>query len=1509
MRHLLALLLLLALPTQTFAACAISTDAGATNDAVQQDFWGNTNPTSAANGIRQKLRLGGTITNLCGVRVKLRREGALSVGTCHLELYAAGAGVALGARADGSVNSQATNVAALPVAVTDPAYVQLTWAGPASITAADYWLALVCAGTSGTSPNRVLWSAINGGYPDAAADTQYQALQSGGAPLGQNDDFIFQLMEDTGGATPTVTPTPLKTVTMTPTPTATATQTLTPGGPTATPTATTTTNPEATATPGGTHGDLPVCNLIACNNATNPPTHVNPWCDIPGTRNAGDTGYVAGFPFNVAAGDHVSLCVGHSETRAVHLSSNNYGAGTAASKIVVKTDRTWNPTAISVGAMGSTTGQAGVNCSGVTTDYACVAVEQSHVRLHDLDFQDGTGHSDDFGLIYQNTSKVGIELTYVNVHNTDVSPFQLFGCQNADCHFQVRHSAFYDSCAGGIYYRTDAGAQGGRSSYFNDIDIHDVALAGGNLDGFQIGSGDGTPNKVLADDVRIWNLSSLATRSVGSCGNLSQGADAADFGGHACHDVYFADRFKIWNAPSGPTFKMHGNQSLGGETTPGNECPNAYNGLNDGGNVLRRSELTNISFGGYTYPNDTLYYNDTVFVPNRGNCMFYWLDPSRNYAPPWLGLGTASHPNPEPTPPLWADRGRLTMVNTICWGPTAQAWMWVQSSSSNARLDVRYSSIWSGYNLFGMNPFVSIWYPNNTQLANASFSPLSAIQATNATDPPEVGSRSTTALASTYFANANTLDYNLRATATEAIDHGRAITYTTAAGVATTDVPVERVAFHDGFGIPGVAPDHINVGNCTDVAIASIIGNVLRLASACTFSQFAPVNPSWCKGTACDIGAREFDVVAPGATPTPTVTSTPTRTVTPTPTRTATPTPTVTKTATPTPTVTKTPTPTLTPTVSPTQTQTPVPTLTATATPTTSPTPVLNISRGMLFFQGQVSNTVTVQNLLDRPSTVTGGSEIALPIDWRVSNLHVECNAVLSAGSQTFTLVKNEVADATQSCVISIGQRSCTDTTGSVDFIAGTDRQGLQSVGEVGASVPSCVGSFLLEQNDGRSYDNIVIFGTGAQTTPADGNFCGPSVGLSDQCTQTLDTSASWIAPSDGTLEGLGVRIDGTVNAANVHTYTVRNLTQAIDTDLVATWTGAVTGPSIRIVQSCSVGCSYRQGDALVVRFNKTGAQATTMRRTISVLSAAQGQIFTTRANGISMASDRFTGPGEGFINTAATWGWPVPYAGLLRNFFVSTSTGAGSAFNMNVCTGAPGTTPVCTGTRPACTVALAGTSCTDTSHSVSVASGDLVQFNFDQTGSGVGSIPLGASVELVADTTPTPTVTATPTPTLTATPTPTVTATVTATPTPTPTLTATITPVDTPTVPAETRTPTPTPTPTETATLTPTPTPTVTKTATPTPTVTVTPTPTATKTATPTRTATPTVTPTITVTPTPTKTATPTVTATPTLTPDPTPTPTASPTPTRTATPTPTATSTPHCCKLHHGRCRNCRF
>lgn len=215
-----ALVFLAFLPSSVGAVCSDSAANYTSNDQAQaaayimHQAWGDWQPSAT----RQKIKLSSTI-DLCGVSVKIYNNST-GTGSYHLELWNS----AIGARVDGSVNSQSIDISTLPTS-SNPSYTTLTWA-VGTISAGDYWLIWQ---KDGTATGYFSWSAA-GGYP-SGDDANYAAVEGG---TEKASDFIFKLREE--GVSATVTPTP----TVTPTATLTVLQTATP----------TSTNPTPTATPG-----------------------------------------------------------------------------------------------------------------------------------------------------------------------------------------------------------------------------------------------------------------------------------------------------------------------------------------------------------------------------------------------------------------------------------------------------------------------------------------------------------------------------------------------------------------------------------------------------------------------------------------------------------------------------------------------------------------------------------------------------------------------------------------------------------------------------------------------------------------------------------------------------------------------------------------------------------------------------------------------------------------------------------------------------------------------------------------------------------------------------------------------------------------------------------------------------------------------------------------------------------------------------------------------------------
>ena len=392
-------------------------------------------------------------------------------------------------------------------------------------------------------------------------------------------------------------------------------------------------------------------------------------------------------------------------------------------------------------------------------------------------------------------------------------------------------------------------------------------------------------------------------------------------------------------------------------------------------------------------------------------------------------------------------------------------------------------------------------------------------------------------------------------------------------------------------------------------------------------------------------------------------------------------------------------------------------------------------------------------------------------------------------------------------------------------------------------------------------YDSIVSFGGYNVGNPVTGSFCAPNAYnfASNGCTQATEASAQWIAPSAGTLSGLRVRLDSAVGAARSETYTVRNSTRkrcAAGANATVLCTNDTECPSSSCTNNsdltvtisaagleggattCTTNCTYAAGDQLTVAFTRVGT-GELKARNIVVTSDGTGQIIATQNAGGTLVSTAYVGWHSAFGNTNPAMVWPLPNGGLVKNLRASLPATAANSATFKVCSGAAGTTPLCTGTRPTCTITAGSLTCSDTTTTLTLGAGDVTNIQMTVTGS-LGTIAAAVAFEIgdvpVATPTPTSTLAA---PTVTVTPTPVATITTVATPTvPAATLTATgtLTPTPVVTVTATPLPPTPTPTPLATATATSlqaTPTPTALASPTvPAPTWTVTPTPTGTATS-----------------------------------------------------------------------------
>jgi cysteine-rich repeat protein len=489
-------------------------------------------------------------------------------------------------------------------------------------------------------------------------------------------------------------------------------------------------------------------------------------------------------------------------------------------------------------------------------------------------------------------------------------------------------------------------------------------------------------------------------------------------------------------------------------------------------------------------------------------------------------------------------------------------------------------------------------------------------------------------------------------------------------------------------------------------------------------------------------------------TPTPIDTATPTATVTDTATATHTPTPTPVDTATATQTATATPSATATPTATPsnsptitstatatdtrtatrtataTATQTPTRTATATptATPSSTPTPTATLPpspHAVLFFSWTGVGKGNTRYAHHYAISGETNASFAMPSAGRVSHLFVSCATAVTTGTHTITLRKNG-ANTALGCAVSGGATSCVDAADAVDFAVG-DELNLKVVNSASTDAPSCRALATLTASGGNApHDDVITLQTDSEA-PVDGQFCGMNIAAGDAATTCASASSddvSMVMPSAGTLTGLAVRLSSNTGNGRTETFTVRNVTRAIDSGLAVTIT---TGNQSSSTATCTSNCTFSAGDRLAVRFNRTGA-AIARTRSLTVSYTGAGSTLASRGGHFATTS-RYGGYHLPFDTTtpgAAAVAMDRP--ARLRNLYVHSTAAPTTSFVVTICSG-PTSPPSCSGTRPHCTVGIGATTCSDTANAVTVAEGDYVEVQIGNQGDTAGTV--GFAVEL----------------------------------------------------------------------------------------------------------------------------------------------------------------------------------
>lgn len=593
-----------------------------------------------------------------------------------------------------------------------------------------------------------------------------------------------------------------------------------------------------------------------------------PWCTLPGTRDTSNVDFLSGPWVRIHAGDTISIKAGTTHTSAddgglVFVDPSHYDSGTAAQRIVIRKHPTWGEGAYaSLNGTGMTAPQA-----GIVTDFDVDYVTFDGVEIYE---------SPDFGIqIDHDAHHVTIDHAYVHDGHTTSALVYISGCTTDPCMQIVRNSIVANCQFGGGILIYDN--PGGHVLVENNV-VHHICGGAGNYDGIQCGERDGSTNYCAF----VGNLVYAHGDHSGYPGCPHAGSDPIDVGGDGCHHDDLVDGNVVYDA--GGSLKVHG--------TYEDDCTGPLESYN----IVRRNRLTNLEIVSYSFPNDTIFYNNTQYNPDtKVNVQIFSTEPD---SPPGTSSGTPAYAPRALAVGRDVDFARLTFKNNIMWGQTSYH---VQVNGvAGYRQDVRYSSMRFYGDLYSAF-HNAIWYPDETAQDPSFYGSWPSYLASRNTDPPDTDSLLSAAPQSAVFVDAANRDYRL-APGSPAIDAGVPITRAVGASAAngSVDLAVERASFVDGYdGL--FEPDHITVGDCPDVAIAGVddVNATMVLASPCRWHDGDPVNLAY-QGSAPDIGAFEF---APAPTPTPgnptpTPASSDTDASTSTPLLTSTPIPTVTSTPT-----------------------------------------------------------------------------------------------------------------------------------------------------------------------------------------------------------------------------------------------------------------------------------------------------------------------------------------------------------------------------------------------------------------------------------------------------------------------------------------------------------------------------------------------------------------------------------------------------------------------------------
>ncbi len=358
------------------------------------------------------------------------------------------------------------------------------------------------------------------------------------------------------------------------------------------------------------------------------------------------------------------------------------------------------------------------------------------------------------------------------------------------------------------------------------------------------------------------------------------------------------------------------------------------------------------------------------------------------------------------------------------------------------------------------------------------------------------------------------------------------------------------------------------------------------------------------------------------------------------------------------------------------------------------------------------------------------GNQTPMPIAGTFSNLTFSLFSALTSGSYSLTLVKNGTLTA-NTCTISSGQQSCTDTTHPISVVAGD----LMSLEMTPTSTPlplQAGGTFASIQFDGTTAGESFISSAFRLPSTAVTQY-GP-LGYIDPSTETVETAASIVFPTSGTIDLLRVTTANPPGATKGWAFSLRQgttISNEATTSLTCTISGSGTPAHC---EDLTDTVTVSAGDilsmvALGVTTPLAGQSATVAVRFKPTVDGESVMLSSWRAN-LSTGPVSFTFPaGYGSnIQSEATTSANVSTGFTWEKLYTAFDTAPGGTASRTHAARLNKSSQTLT-----CAVTGAATTCNDTTHTVAITAGGTNLIDFSSTPANTPAASLNIRISAVA--------------------------------------------------------------------------------------------------------------------------------------------------------------------------------